>query len=33
MEEFERKLQGDSILMKVETMAAIIKRSSSQSMG
>jgi len=33
MEEFERKLHDENILMKVETVAAIIKKSSSQSMG
>ena len=31
MEELERKLYDDGILMKVETL--IIKKSSSQSMG
>jgi len=32
-EEFERKVHDDSIPMKVETMAAILKKLSSQSMG
>ena len=31
IEELERILHDDSILMKVETMAVIIKKSSSQS--
>jgi len=33
IEEFERKVHDDSISMKVETMAAIIKKSSIRSMG
>ena len=33
MEEFERKLHNNSIPMKVEIMAAIIRKLSSQSMG
>jgi len=33
MEEFERKLHSNSTPMKVEIMAAIIRKLSSQSMG